>query len=137
MKRLQLPPDYWRGMLIMVLVYTLVQLLFFHPPVQLPAWVHTYRQLIRWLTITIVYITGIYVLKNSKEAWLLYLWNLVHIVAIGYLAVLGVYEYLIAPVSYGLRASVEPIVEFLVSPIIYVGMGILYAGVHRNQTEQK
>ena len=93
MKRLQLPPDYWRGMLIMVLVYTLVQLLFFHPPFKLPDWVHTYRQVIRWLTITIVYVTGILILKNTKEAWLLYLWNLVHIVVIGYLAVLAAYEY--------------------------------------------
>jgi hypothetical protein len=131
MKRLQLPPDYWRGMLLMVLVYTLVQLLFYHPPFALPAWVQTYRQVFRWVTITIVYVTGIYVLKNSSEAWLLYLWNLVHLVVIGYLLLLAAYEYLIAPVPYGLRASVEPIVEFLVSPIIYIGMGILYAGIKK------
>jgi hypothetical protein len=131
MKRLQLPPDYWRGMLLMVLVYTLVQLLFYHPPFVLPAWVQTYRQVFRWVTITIVYVTGIYVLKNSSESWLLYLWNLVHVVVIGYLLVLAAYEYLIAPVPYGLRASVEPIVEFLVSPIIYIGMGILYAGIKK------
>ena len=133
MKRLQLPPDYWRGMLIMVLAYTLVQLLFYHPPVELPVWVQTYRQLIRWITITLVYVTGIFILRKGKEPWLLSLWNLVHIVVIAYLLLLAAYEYLIAPVPYGLRASVEPIVEFLVSPIIYIGMGILYVGVRREE----
>jgi hypothetical protein len=47
---------------------------------------------------------------------------------IGYLLLAAAYEYLIAPLPYGIRGSVAPIVEFLISPIIYMAMGLLYAG---------
>lgn len=130
---MQLPEKYWTGLIWLLLVYTAVQLLYFNPPVKLPYWVQTFKQPIRWFSITIVFITGIFILRRVKDQWLLILWNLIHFVVIGYLLAVAFYEYIIAPVSYGIRASVEPIVEFLVSPIIYIGMGIMYASIQKKQ----
>lgn len=120
-------------MLILLLVYTAVQLLYFNPPVKLPVWVYRLKQPIRWTSITVVFVTGIFILRKVKESWMLFLWNLIHVVVIGYLLLLAAYEFLIAPVSYGLRASVEPIIEFLVSPIIYIGMGIMYMQIQKGE----
>jgi hypothetical protein len=124
----RLPKNYWIGFLILALAYTLVQFLFYHPVIPVLRSLLKYKQSVRWFNITFVYVVGIMVIRTMHVNWLLFIWNIVHVVMIGYLLLAAAYEYLIAPLPYGIRGSVAPIVEFLISPIIYMAMGLLYAG---------
>ena len=126
MFRIHLPKNFWIGFWIMVLAYTIVRLFFYEPVVSMPAWVHQNRQLIRWMNVTFVYVVGIFVIRTMEERWLLYLWNLVHLLLIGYLFLASAYEYFIAPMPYGVRGSAAPIIEFLISPVFYIALGVLY-----------
>jgi hypothetical protein len=71
--------------------------------------------------------TGGFVLRKRGVYWLKAIWHLVHLSLIIYLGGVIAFEYLIAPVSYGVRASVAPIVEFLVSPVLYMCAGLVYS----------
>lgn len=124
------PENYWKGLIVVLLAYTLVQLLFYHPLIQLPQFVKTNRQLLRWVTITIVYIAGVLVLRRTNEDWLIFVWHLIHLLLIVYLLLIAVIEYFIMPVPYGIRASVAPLVEFLISPLLYMGIGIVFLSMH-------
>jgi hypothetical protein len=75
--------------------------------------------------------TGAVVLRKTGEAWLKYVWHLIHLLLIFYLLLIAFVEYFILPVPYGIRASVAPVVEFLVSPLLYMGAGVVYVSIHR------
>ena len=131
----KLPKNYWTGLLILTLAYTLVQFLFYHPVIPVLRSLLQYKQAVRWFNIFFVYVIGIWVIRTMHVSWLLFIWNIVHVVMIGYLLLAAAYEYLIAPLPYGIRGSVAPIVEFLISPIIYMAMGLIYAGMnHSNES---
>lgn len=132
-KKSLFPENYWKGLIIIFIAYTLVQLLFYHPLIQLPQFVKTNRQLLRWVTITIVYITGVIVLKRTNEDWLKFVWHLIHLVLIFYLLLIAFVEICITPVSYGIRASVAPIIEFLISPLLYLGAGVVYMSLKKEK----
>ena len=113
-------------MFVILVTYTLVQLLFYHPIIKIPLFFLQYRQLLRWFTIAVIYLTGVIVLKRTDEAWLKFIWHFIHLLLIFFLLLIAFVEYFIHPVSYGIRASVAPIVEFLVSPLLYMGAGVVY-----------
>lgn len=133
MFRIKLPRNYWLGFWIMILAYSIVRLFFYEPVFRMPDWVHGNRQLIRWINITFVYVLGIFVIRTMRERWMLYLWNLVHVLLIAYLLLAAAYEYFIAPMPYGIRGSAAPIIEFLISPVYYMALGLLHAFAHKEQ----
>lgn len=130
------PKNYWRGLFIVLAVYTFVQLLFYHPLFTAPEFFKSFRQPLRWLTITIVYVTGVQVLKRTDEDWLKFVWHLIHLLLIFYLLSIAFVEYFIMPVPYGIRASVAPIVEFLISPLLYMGAGVVFFSINDPEPEQ-
>lgn len=114
----------------MLLAYSLVQFSFNFPIIPVPVWLKHNRQLFRWVNMSFVYVIGIFVIRKMTPAWLLFSWNIVHIVLMGYLMLAAAYEYFIAPMPYGIRGSAAPIIEFLISPVFYVAMGLLYSSFH-------
>jgi hypothetical protein len=66
-----------------------------------------------------------------KVGWMLFLWNLLHIALLAYLLLAAFYEWIIAPLPYGIRGSVAPIIEFLISPVYYIGLGVLYMYIEK------
>jgi hypothetical protein len=129
----KLPKYFWSGFWIMVIAYSLVRLFFYEPVVRMPGWVYQQRQLFRWINISFVYVVGIFVVKRMKVGWMLLLWNLVHLVLLAYLLFSAFYEWAVAPLPYGIRGSVAPIIEFLISPVYYIGLGVLYLYLNRIQ----
>ena len=128
---LRFPKNYWTGLVVVLTAYTFVQLFFYHPVISISSFFVQYRQFFRWVTITLVYMTGAVVLRKTDEAWLKYVWHLIHLLLIFYLLLIAFVEYFILPVPYGIRASVAPVVEFLVSPLLYMGAGVVYVSIHR------
>lgn len=133
MAKANLPRNYWIGLIIMILAYSIVQLSFNTHLIPVPEWLLKHRQFFRWLNILFVYVIGILVIQKMSPEWLLFSWNLVHIVLMSYLAIAATYEYLIAPLPYGVRGSAAPIIEFLVSPVFYVVMGLIYTSLRSNK----
>jgi len=127
------PQNFWKGFIVIVIAYTIVQLLFndlisyLHIPFKIN------RQFVRWLTIFFIYVIGTMVLKSTREAWMLALWHIIHLGLIGFLMFIALFEYLISPVSYGIRASVAPIIEFLISPVLYMSAGLIYKAILKNR----
>jgi|GEM_PF-1112475 len=130
------PKNYWAGLLVVLAVYTFVQLLFYHPLFTAPEFFKSFRQPLRWLTITIVYVTGVQVLKRTEEDWLKFIWHFIHLLLIFYLLLIAFVEYFIMPVPYGIRASVAPIIEFLISPLLYMGLGVVFFYMQMHNTGQ-
>jgi hypothetical protein len=64
---------------------------------------------------------------------MLFLWNLIHLALLIYLLLAAAYEWALAPLPYGIRGSVAPIIEFLISPVYYIGLGVLYLYLNRIQ----
>ena len=124
---LSFPWRFWKGMVFILLAYTVVQLISYQSFLRLPIIIQENKQLMRWMAIAFVYFVGCLVLKANGVAWLLAIWHLIHLSLVGYLFLIGVYEYTIAPVPYGIRASVAPVVEFLISPLLYFAAGLVYA----------
>ena len=125
------PRNYWKGFIVILIAYSIVQLLFFHPLFTVPSKLQEFRQLIRWLTITFIYLVGARVLRNTGEAWMVAIWHIIHIVMISFLLLVAAYEYGIGPVPYGVRSSVAPIIEFLISPVLYMGSGLIYTSIYK------
>ena len=124
---IRFPKNYWSGLFFLILVYTGIQLLLSRPDLEIPGFPGLFRQLFRWFTIALVYATGGFVLRKTGVDWLKAIWHLVHLTLIIYLGGVTAFEYLIAPVSYGIRASVAPIIEFLISPVLYMCAGLVYS----------
>ena len=129
----RLPKHFWSGFWIMVLAYSLVRLFFYEPVVSMPRWVYEQRQLFRWINISFVYVVGIFVVRRMMVGWMLFLWNLIHLALLIYLLMAAAYEWAVAPLPYGIRGSVAPIIEFLISPVYYIGLGVLYLYLNRIQ----
>jgi hypothetical protein len=130
---MNLPKHFWFGFWVMLIGYTLIRMFFYDGVLPAPHWLKEQRQLVRWGNIFIIYIVGILIIRKMDESWMLWAWNAVHVVLMLYLIFAAAYEYLIAPLPYGLRASVAPIIEFLISPAYYVGLALLYAFVQKNK----
>lgn len=125
--KLIFPRHYWKGLFFVLLAYSSVQLISFQSFFQLPAVIQQNRQLMRWMAIGLVYVVGWLVIKHTGVVWLLAIWHFIHLSLVGYLFLIAVYEYTIAPVPYGIRASVAPVIEFLISPVLYFAAGLVYA----------
>jgi hypothetical protein len=133
MKNIYFPKNFWKGLLMILLAYSIIHLL---PYLNLPKFYifsTAMRQPMRWITISIVYLVGVRVLKSTNELWLLTFWHFVHISLITYLLIVAFFEYFVSAVPYGIRASVAPIIEFLISPVLYLCAGLIYHAVQVNK----
>lgn len=123
---MQLPKRYWWGMLLLAGLYTLIRLTAYEPVYGQPDWLQINRQLLRWINMVVVFLAGYWVLRPLEPRWMLLLWNGVHLLLMGYLAAAAAWEYWVAPMPYGIRGSAAPIIEFLISPVYYMALGVLY-----------
>jgi len=124
---MKLPKYFWFGFIVMLVAYTLIRMFFYDGVLPAPHWIKEKRQLVRWGNITLIYVIGILIVRKMGESWMLWAWNAVHLIVMFYLLFLAAYEYLVGDLHYGLRASVAPIIEFLISPAYFVALGVLYA----------
>jgi hypothetical protein len=127
MKKLIMPRHFWLGFWVMLIAYTLIRMFFYDGVLPAPQWLKEQRQLVRWCNISLIYVVGILIIKKMKEPWMLWAWNAVHLLLIAYLLLAAVFEKSFGGLPYGIRASVAPIIEFLISPAYYVALALLYA----------
>lgn len=112
------------GLIQLFVVYTALYLFYFESPniLDVP---RKLRHLMLMGSLLGVYALGTYHLRFSNHSWMGALWHLVHISGIVVLFLAGLFDWLIHPLNYAARLMLRQIHEFLISPVLYVGMGLL------------
>jgi len=64
-------------------------------------------------------------LRKRAEGWMMQVWHIVYIVAVLLLVGLGVYDWEVARTPLVFRVIADNLLEFLISPLLYVGIGLL------------
>ena len=75
--------------------------------------------------VVIVYVIGTYALKNYVYNWLMFIWHIIHVVVIGLLIIIGVYDLFFKTVSTELKNLSQTFLEILISPLFFVAVAIL------------
>lgn len=115
---------FWIGLILIIVIYSLYNIYLVD--------VSYYQSIPRKLrhvgklsVILMVYGTGTWALKDYFARWMLYLWHLLHLCIIGVLILIGLYDWSFGAISPALRNITGTLFEFLISPLIYLAMGII------------
>jgi len=125
---------YWGGFIIIVIIYSLYNLYLVDVDYyqSIPRKV---RHISKFLSILSIYGVGSLALKKYTTDWMMYIWHLLHIVIISILLLMGIYDWIFGELSNQFRNIANTLFEFLISPVIYVGIGILNNKFGRNNKE--
>ncbi len=115
---------YFIGLSIIVLIYCLFYIFFADraDTILIP---RKWRHVIKFSTTLIVYLVGTSHLREQQNFWMLYLWHIVHISLLGTITCIGLYDWIFGMVSYQVKEIAASMQEFLISPMLYIAMGIL------------
>jgi len=115
---------FWIGLVLIVLIYSLYNVYLVD--------VSYYQNIPRKLrhvgklsVILAIYGTGTWALKQVFSRWMQYLWHFLHISAILILVSIGAYDWVFGAIGAPLRNLTATMLEFLISPLIYLAMGII------------
>lgn len=90
------------------------------------------RHVIKFTTTIAVYIIGSFYLGQIKEKWMSRLWHIVHIALLCIITSFGLFDWFINPLSQSTKDLVQSMQEFLISPVLYVSMGVLNNKINSN-----
>ena len=111
------------GLMVILMIYTLFYVYFVDSDV---LWIpRKVRHVIKFATTIAVYLVGTFHLGELKDKWMSYLWHFIHISLLGFITLVGLYDWTFGMVSEWVKDLTWSMQEFLISPVLYVGMGIL------------
>ncbi len=120
------PKNYWKGLLALIPLYTIAQLIYYLPTTDIPIPINIFPLSPVWILISIIFLTGWWILKKIGVQWIISIWKGVHIMIIGIVLIILVGNKAFDKVPLGSLSSVRPMIEFLISPILYIALGIMY-----------
>lgn len=83
------------------------------------------RHVVKFLFILGVYGIGLLGLSRYAAGWVVRSWHFCYLFGLFMLILLGVYDWMIARTPLPIRVIADDVQEFLVSPILYVALGLL------------
>ncbi|MDO6759867.1 hypothetical protein Q4566_06610 [Tamlana sp. 2_MG-2023] len=89
------------------------------------------RHAISLATTVAIYFIGTFHLGKLKDSWMSSIWHLVHISGLCILTSLGLFDWLISSISIKLKLFCLTIQEILISPVLYVAMGLLNKSLNK------
>jgi hypothetical protein len=89
------------------------------------------RHIARFLSIVMVYGIGFYSLKKYMDGWVINLWNIIYLVFTTLLIIIGLYDWATGGASNPIRNVANTLHEFLISPVLYVALYIIYSKLLR------
>jgi hypothetical protein len=112
------------GLVLIVLIYSAYYIYFADTPnaVLIPRKI---RHLIKFGTTILVYGVGSFHLGTLQQKWMGMLWHCIHISLLVTITSIGLYYWTFGMVSQPTKDLAQSMQEFLISPVLYVGMGIL------------
>lgn len=120
------------GLLFILAIYSVYYIYFLeNEDLILPSKI---RHIIKFLTTIAVYLVGTSHLGKLTDKWMSFIWHMVHITGLCIITSLGVFDWFITPISYNLRAFAGSIQEILISPFLYVAMGLLNNILNKNKS---
>lgn len=111
------------GLALIIIIYSCYHLFFENeyfnivPTIVIP--------LFRFTTTIAVYFIGTFHLGKLKDKWMSSLWHLVHISGLCIITSLGLFSWFILQIPLSLKEFALTIQEILISPVLYVAMGLL------------
>lgn len=111
------------GLLLIIIIYS-IHYLYFLDNVDLVISKKA-RHLGTFFTTIIIYFIGTFHLGKLPNTWMSTLWHLIHISGLCILSILGIFDWFISEISLSLRSFAHSIQELLLSPVLYVCMGLL------------
>lgn len=90
------------------------------------------KHVISLLTTIAVYFVGTFHLGKLKDAWMSTLWHIIHITGLSIITSIGMYDWLILEVTLGTKIFARNIQEILISPVLYVAMGLLNKSLNKD-----
>lgn len=112
------------GLMLILIVYSLFYL-FFVESDQTQFIPRRIRHIIKFSTTILVYLIGTFHLGKLNDKWMYQIWHFIHISLLAVLVLIGAYDWLFGMVSKQVKDFTVTIQEFLISPVLYVGMGII------------
>ena len=111
------------GLILILIIYTCYYVyLFENSDLVLPTKI---KHVIKFGTTIVVYFVGTYHLGKLSDSWMSFIWHVVHISGLTTITALGLFDWFIGGMSLNLRAFAGSIQEILISPMLYVAMGLL------------
>jgi hypothetical protein len=111
------------GLIIILIIYSLFYIFFVDGDVE---WIpRKVRHVIKFVTTVSVYLAGTWHLGKLNDRWMSTVWHFIHIGLLGIITLVGLYDWFIGMVSESVKDMTWTMQEFLISPVLYVGMGIL------------
>lgn len=83
------------------------------------------RHVIKFSVTFLVYLLGTFYLGKLKVQWMGLLWHTIHISGLVFIVGIGLFDWIFGMVSIPTKLFAASIQEFLISPVLYVGMGII------------
>lgn len=111
------------GLILIVIIYS-AYYLYFVDNVSLEI-SRRARHIGTFATTIIIYFVGTFHLGKLSDSWMSLLWHVVHISGLSILSLLGMYDWFISEINLPLRSFARSIQEILISPVLYVGMGLI------------
>jgi hypothetical protein len=112
------------GLVLILIIYTLFYLLF-QENKDIALIPRKIRHLIKFITTISVYLLGTLHLGKIKDKWMASVWHFIHLSLLAVLISIGAYDWIFGMVSINIKHFSATIQEFLISPVLYVGMGIM------------
>jgi hypothetical protein len=114
---------FFAGLLLVVILYSLYNLFF------LDLWFYdatsrAMRHVVKFGSILIVYVAGVFVFRRYTPSWPLSIWHLLYAGCTIVLVAIGLYDGWLG-VTQSVRSFAVTLHEFLISPAPYVVVGIL------------
>lgn len=114
---------FWIGLTAMSLLYSFYYVSFLYgASMEMPL---RARHVIKFLFIIAAYAAGGYCLKRYGEGWTLKVWHVFYGVLLPTLVLLGFYDWWVVRTPLAVRGIADSLQDFLVSPVLYVVMGII------------
>lgn len=124
MRKLSNRHIYWIGFIVIVVIYSLYNLYLVDVGYyqDIP---RKMRHVGKFAAILTIYATGTFTLRKYTAEWMMFIWHIVHIVIIVLLLLAGIYDWMFGGLSIQMHNLANTLFEFLISPLIYIGVGIL------------
>ncbi len=135
MLRLNRKAIFFIGLFAIVIVYSLYNIYF--DLTSVPDIPGKWKHVNKLFFVLIVYTIGTIALKKYTVVWMMQIWHLVHIVFISLLLLIGAYDWYNGSITDQLRNIANSVHEFLISPVLYVSMGIIQARLLKNNKAHK
>ncbi|MBU2949825.1 hypothetical protein KO493_03840 [Tamlana agarivorans] len=121
---------FFSGLLMIILIYSLYSI-YFAENKNTPDIPRKLRHVISLGATVTIYLIGTSHLGKLQDSWMSFIWHLVHISGLCILTTLGLFDWLIAEISPKLKLFCLTIQEILISPVLYVAMGLLNKSLNK------